>query len=160
MREELLQIIEKNSRIEISELATLLGKEEIDVANELQKMEEEGIICGYHTLINWEKTSIDKVSAIIEVKVTPQRGQGFDKMAERIYNYPEVNDVYLISGGFDLLITLEEKSLKDIAAFVSDKLAPLESILSTSTHFILKKYKNHGTIYDKNRNDEREKIQL
>ena len=160
MREELLQIIEKNSRIEISELATLLGKEEIDVANELQKMEEEGIICGYHTLINWEKTSIEKVSAIIEVKVTPQRGQGFDKMAERIYNYPEVNDVYLISGGFDLLITLEEKSLKDIAAFVSDKLAPLESILSTSTHFILKKYKNHGTIYDKNRSDEREKIQL
>lgn len=160
MREELLQIIEKNSRIEISELATLLGKEEIDVANELKKMEEEGIICGYHTLINWEKTSIEKVSAIIEVKVTPQRGQGFDKMAERIYNYPEVNDVYLISGGFDLLITLEEKSLKDIAAFVSDKLAPLESILSTSTHFILKKYKNHGTIYDKNRNDEREKIQL
>lgn len=158
MRAELLQIIEKNSRIEIQELAVLLGREEIDVANEIKKMEEEGIICGYHTLINWEKTSIEKVTAIIEVKVTPQRGQGFDKMAERIYNYPEVNAVYLISGGFDLLVTLEEKSLKEIAAFVSDKLSTLESVLSTSTHFILKKYKEHGTVYDKKHEDEREVI--
>ena len=158
MREELLQIIEKNSRIEISELATLLGKEEIDVANELQKMEEEGSICGYHTLINWEKTNIEKVSALIEVKVTPQRGQGFDKIAQRIYKYPEVKSVYLISGGYDLLISLEEKSLKEIAGFVSDKLAPLDSILSTATHFILKKYKDHGTIISETKKDEREII--
>ena len=158
MREELLSIIEKNSRIDLKELAILLGVEEIDVANEIQKLEEEGIICGYHTLINWDKTSIDKVSALIEVKVTPQRGQGFDKIAERIYNYPEVRAVYLISGGYDLLVTLEEKTLREIANFVSDKLSTLDSVLSTATHFVLKKYKDHGTVFDKKHKDEREII--
>ena len=101
MREELLKIIEKNSRINLKELAVILGVEEIDVVNEMAAMEAEGIICGYHTLIDWEKTSIEKVSALIEVRVTPQRGQGFDSIAERIYKYPEVNAVFLISGGFD-----------------------------------------------------------
>lgn len=160
MREKLLSIIEKNSRIDLKELAIRLGKEEIDIVNELQKLEDEKIICGYHTLINWEKTDIETVSALIEVKVTPQRGQGFDRIAARIYNYPEVRDVYLISGGFDLLVTLEEKSLKDIAKFVSEKLATLDSILSTGTHFILKKYKEHGTIIDEHIKDEREIVTL
>ena len=158
MREELLSIIEKNSRIDLKELAVRLGREEIDIVNELQKLEEERIICGYHTLINWEKTSIEKVTALIEVKVTPQRGQGFDRIASRIYNYPEVRDVYLISGGFDLLVTLEEKSLKDIARFVSEKLSTLDSIIGTATHFILKKYKDHGTIIEEHVKDEREVI--
>ena len=158
MREELLTIIEKNSRIDLKELAIRLGKQEIDIVNELQKLEEERVICGYHTLINWEKTSIEKVTALIEVKVTPQRGKGFDRIASRIYNYPEVRDVYLISGGFDLLVTLEEKSLKDIAMFVSEKLSTLDSIISTSTHFILKKYKDHGTIIDEHVKDEREVV--
>ena len=158
MREELLSIIEKNSRIDLKELAVRLGKEEIDIINELQKLEDERIICGYHTLINWEKTSIEKVTALIEVKVTPQRGKGFDIIASRIYNYPEVRDVYLISGGFDLLVTLEEKSLKDIAMFVSEKLSTLDSIISTGTHFILKKYKDHGTIIDEHIKDEREVV--
>lgn len=158
MREELLALIEKNSRIGIKELSVLLGSSEIDVANEIAKLENERIICGYHTLIDWEKTSLDKVTALIEVRVTPQRGQGFDKIAQRIYNYPEVKSVYLISGGFDLLVTLEEKNLKDVAFFVSDKLAPLDSILSTRTHFILKKYKDHGTILDKQEEDSREVI--
>lgn len=158
MREKLLSIIEKNSRINISDLSRMLHCEEIDIVNELQKLEEERVICGYHTLVNWEKTSIDKVTALIEVKVTPQRGQGFDRIAARIYNYPEVRDVYLISGGFDLLVTLEEKSLKDIASFVSEKLSTLDSILSTATHFILKKYKDHGTIIDEHVKDEREVV--
>ena len=158
MREELLSIIEKNSRIDLKELAVRLGKEEIDIVNELQKLEEERVICGYHTLVNWEKTSIEKVTALIEVKVTPQRGQGFDRIASRIYNYPEVRDVYLISGGFDLLVTLEEKSLKDIARFVSEKLSTLDSIISTATHFILKKYKDHGTIIEEHVKDEREVV--
>lgn len=158
MREELLRIIERNSRIDLKELAIILGVEEIDVVNELAAMEAEGIICGYHTLIDWEKTSIEKVSALIEVRVTPQRGQGFDNIAERIYKYPEVNAVYLISGGFDLLVTLEGKSLKEVSSFVSDKLAPMESILSTATHFILKKYKDHGTILTKKYEDQREKV--
>ena len=158
MREELLSLIEKNSRMGVNELAVLLGKEEIDVANEIAKLESEGIICAYHTLIDWEKTSIEKVTALIEVRVTPQRGQGFDTIAQRIYNYPEVKSVYLISGGFDLLVTLEGKSLKDVALFVSDKLATLDSILSTATHFILKKYKDHGTILAKPNEDSREVI--
>lgn len=156
MREELLSIIEKNSRIGLNELAAMLAKEEIEIANEITRLEKDGIICGYHTLINWEKTSIEKVTALIEVKVTPQRGQGFDKIAERIYNYPEVKAVYLISGGYDLLVTLEEKTLKEISNFVSDKLSTLDRVLSTATHFVLKKYKDHGTILNKV-NDEQER---
>lgn len=158
MREQILTIIEKNSRIDIRELAVILGVEEITVVNELADMEKEGVICGYHTMIDWEKTSIEKVTALIEVRVTPQRGQGFDHIAERIYKYPEVNSVYLISGGYDLLVTLEGKSLKEVSSFVSDKLSTLETVLSTATHFILKKYKDHGTILAKNHEDEREKI--
>ena len=155
MREELLAIIEKNSRIDLKELAVILGVEEIDVVNELAALEAEGIICGYHTLINWEKTDIEKVSALIEVRVTPQRGHGFDSIAERIYKYPEVHAVYLISGGYDLLVSLEGKTLKEVSNFVSDKLSTLDSVLSTATHFILKKYKDHGTILGKKDTDER-----
>lgn len=158
MREKILSIIEKNSRVDLKELAVILGTEEIEIVNEMQAMEEEGVICGYHTLINWEKTSLEKVTALIEVRVTPQRGQGFDTIAESIYKYPEVNSVYLISGGFDLLVTLEGKSLKEISAFVSEKLSAQESVLSTATHFILKKYKDHGTILAKKFVDEREKV--
>lgn len=158
MKDELLSIIENNSRIDFKELATLLGKTEEEVLTRISELEKEGVICGYHTLINWEKTEIENVSALIEVKVTPQRGQGFDRIAERIYNYPEVKSVYLISGGYDLLVSLEDKSLKEIASFVSDKLSTLDSVLSTATHFILKKYKDHGTILNKKHNDEREVV--
>ncbi len=155
MREKILTFIEKNSRIDLKELAIMLGVEESVVINELQKMEEEHIICGYHTLIDWDKVGIEKVSALIEVRVTPQRGMGFDKVAERIYNYPEVNAVYLISGGFDFMVVLEGKTLREVSQFVSDKLSPLESILSTKTNFILKKYKDHGTIMAEPTKDER-----
>jgi DNA-binding Lrp family transcriptional regulator len=158
MREQILKAIEKNSRIDLKELAIMLGEEEIDVVNEIAAMEAEGVICGYHTLIDWEKTSIEKVSALIEVRVTPQRGQGFDTIAERIYKYPEVNSVYLISGGYDLLVSLEGKSLKEVSNFVSDKLSTLDTVLSTATHFILKKYKDHGTILAKKYVDERLKM--
>ena len=158
MREQILAIIEKNSRISVKELAVILGAEEIDVANELKALEEEGIICGYHTMIDWEKTDIEKVTALIEVRITPQRGQGFDKLAARIYKYPEVNSVYLISGGYDLLVSLEGKSLKQVSSFVSDKLSTLDGVLSTATHFVLKKYKDHGTILGKKYEDTREMI--
>ena len=158
MRDELLSILEKNSRIDFNELAILLGTTEEKALEEISALENEGIICGYHTLINWEKTSIEKVMALIEVKVTPQRGRGFDNIAERIYNYPEVKAVYLISGGYDLMVILEEKTLKEIANFVSDKLSTLDSVLSTATHFILKKYKDHGTVLNKEEKDEREVI--
>ena len=156
IREQILAIIEKNSRISVKELAVILGAEEIDVANELKALEEEGIICGYHTMIDWEKTDIEKVTALIEVRITPQRGQGFDKLAERIYKYPEVNSVYLISGGYDLLVSLEGKSLKQVSSFVSDKLSPLDSVLSTKTNFILKKYKEKHLIFKPEEPSERE----
>ena len=158
MREQILAILEKNSRIDLKELAVLLGVEELDIVNEMAEMEKEGIICGYHTLIDWEKTSIDKVTALIEVRVTPQRGQGFDNIAERIYKYPEVTAVYLLSGAYDLLVTLDGKNLRDISRFVSDKLSTMDYVLSTATHFILKKYKDHGTILAKKYEDEREKV--
>ena len=116
------------------------------IANEIAQMEKEKIICGYHTLIDWEKTGEEQVVALIEVKVTPLRNQGFDRIAERIYNYPEVNAVYLISGGYDFLITLKARTLKEVSEFVSGKLAPLDAVLSTATHFVLKKYKDHGAV--------------
>ena len=155
MREKILTFIEKNSRIDLKELAIILGVDEASVVNELQKMEEEHIICGYHTLIDWDKAGIEKVTALIEVRVTPQRGMGFDKVAERIYNYPEVNSVYLISGGFDFMVTIEGKTLREVSQFVSDKLSPLDSVLSTKTNFILKKYKDHGTVMAEQAKDER-----
>ncbi len=158
MREKILSIIEKDSRIDVKELAVRIGEDELAVANELKALEDEGIICGYHTMIDWEKTSIEKVTALIEVRITPTRGQGFDNLAERIYKYPEVTSVYLISGGFDLLITLEGRSLKEVSSFVSHKLSTLEGVLSTATHFILKKYKEHGTILEKKYEDTRELI--
>lgn len=155
MRERILSYIEKNSRIDLKDLAVMLDLEESSVMNELETMEQEGIICGYHTLINWDKAGVEKVTALIEVRVTPQRGMGFDKVAERIYNYPEVNSVYLISGGFDLMVTLEGQTLREISQFVSDKLSALDQVLSTKTNFILKKYKDHGTVMAAPAKDER-----
>lgn len=158
MRDKILNYIEHNSRIDLGELADMLGMNEVEVANELSAMESEHIICGYHTLINWEKVGIEKVTALIEVSVTPQRGMGFDKVAERIYNYPEVNSIYLISGGFDFMVTIEGRTLREVSEFVSEKLSILDSVLSTKTNFILKKYKDHGTIMANPPIDERELV--
>ena len=157
MREKILTFIEKNSRVDLKALAIMLRVDEASVVNELQAMEDEHIICGYHTLIDWDKAGIEKVTAMIEVRVTPQRGMGFDKVAERIYNYPEVNAVYLISGGFDLMVTLEGKTKREVSSFVTNKLSTLDQVLSTKTNFILKKYKDHGTVMvDSGKKDERE----
>ena len=155
MRDQILTFIERNSRVNLQELAVILGSDEVTVANEISKMEQEQIICGYHTMIDWDKTGSEKVTALIEVRVTPQRGQGFDSIAERIYNYPEVKSVYLISGAYDLMVILEGKTLREVSGFVSDKLSTLDSVLSTATHFILKKYKDHGTIFARKNKDER-----
>ena len=113
-------------------------------------MEESGIICGYPALINWDKTDNEVVTALIEVKVAPQRGRGFDKVAERIYQFDEVESVYLMSGGFDLTVIIEGKSMKEVSRFVSTKLSPMDSIISTATYFVLKKYKEHGLPLTKN----------
>ena len=156
MRAQILNIIETNSRIDVSELALRVNADEQAVLNELEAMENERIICGYHTLIDWDKIGVEKATALIEVRVTPQRGMGFDKVAQRIYNYPEVNSIYLISGGFDFMVIIEGKTLREVAQFVSEKLAPMDAVLSTKTNFILKKYKDHGTIMAKPAKDERE----
>ena len=158
MREKILSVIEKNSRIDIEELAILLGEDETAIANEIADMEKEGVICGYHTLINWDKTNNEKVNALIEVRVTPQKGMGFDTIAERIYQFSEVNAVYLMSGSFDFTVFIEGRTMRDVAQFVSDKLAPMDSVLSTATHFVLKKYKDHGTILSAKKKDERQLI--
>ncbi len=156
MRESLLYFLEHDSRLLPSDLAERLGVSEEAVAAELAKMVDEQIICGYNTLINWDKTDREFVTALIEVKVSPQRDLGFDKIAERIYRFEEVKAVYLMSGGFDLTVIIEGKTIKDIAFFVSGKLSTLESVQGTATHFVLKKYKDHGIILEgKSKKDER-----
>ena len=144
LRNKILNAISQNSRYSTKELAAMLGSNEKAVEEEISRMEEENVICGYPTLINWDKTSEEKVTALIEVKVTPQRGLGFDSIAERIYKYDEITSVYLMSGGFDFTVIIEGKTMKSVAQFVANKLSPLDSVLSTSTHFVLKKYKEHG----------------
>jgi DNA-binding Lrp family transcriptional regulator len=158
--EEILEILEKNSKATAEEIAVMLGKPVEDVRAAISKYEQDNVIVGYSTLINWDKAQKEKVTALIEVKVTPQRGLGFDKIADRIYKYPEVTACYLMSGGFDLTVIIEGKTMKEVALFVSEKLAPLESVLSTSTHFVLKKYKDKGTIFDEKPVDRREQIFL
>ena len=155
MKEKILSVIEKNSRISIEDLAVLLGEPVEAVAQAVMEMEHDKVICGYHTIINWDKVETQKVNALIEVRVTPQRNQGFDRIAERIYNYPEVHAVYLISGGYDLLVTLEGKTLKEVSRFVSEKLSPIDAVISTATYFILKKYKDHGTVLVPKKESER-----
>jgi len=158
--EEILEILEKNSKITPEQIAVMLNKSVDEVKAAIKKYEEENIIAGYNTLINWEKTDKESVTALIEVKVTPQRGEGFDKVAERIYRYPQVKACYLMSGGFDLTVIVEGKTMKEVALFVAEKLAPLESVLSTATHFVLKKYKDKGVIFGEKTKDDREAIML
>ena len=155
MREKILAFIEKNSRIDLDEIGRSLGVDRVTVMNELEAMEDEHIICGYPTMIDWDKAGIEKVTALIEVRVTPQRAMGFDKVAERIYRYPEVDAVYLISGGFDFMVTIEGRTLREVSQFVSEKLSTIDTVLSTKTNFILKKYKDHGMIMAGPSKDER-----
>lgn len=155
MREKILMLIEKNAKLTAKDAAVLLGEDEEKVAEEIKKMEEENIICGYYTMINWNLMPEEKADAIIEVKVAPQRGVGFDRIAERIWQYPEVEGIYLMSGSFDFAIFLQGKSMREVAMFVAEKLSTLDSILSTSTQFVLKKYKDHGVVMAKKEKDER-----
>lgn len=154
-RRRILNYIERNCKVDEKELAVLLGIDEAVVKSEIGAMEQENIICGYHTMIDWDKAGVEKVNALIEVRVTPQRGRGFEKIAERIYNYPEVSSVSLISGAYDFLVTIEGKSLMEVSRFVSEKLSPIDEVVGTATHFILKKYKDHGTILTQKEKEER-----
>lgn len=158
MKEKILSVIEKNSKISVHDLAVVLGEKEEDVARAIAEMEGDSTIRGYHTIINWEKTNRERIVALIEVCVTPQRSSGFDHLAERIYNFPEVDSVYLMSGAFDFCIMLEGKTLREVSRFVSEKLSTLDSVTSTSTHFVLKKYKEHGTVLIPEKKSERQLI--
>ena len=160
LREEILQILEKNSRLTPADIAAMIGKEEDKVADEILAMEKEKIICGYRTVINWEKTSDERVTAQIGVKIAPVRGEGFDRIAARFSRFEEVDSVYLMSGSsYDLILTIEGESMKDIANFVYDKIAPMETVVSTSTYFVLRKYKDHGIVFDEMREAD-ERIQI
>ena len=160
MQQEILEILRKNSRIKDEELAVMLNSDVGTIKAAIKELEEKGIIIGYNTLIDWEKAGADIVMAYIEVKVTPQRGQGFDKVAERIYQYPQVSACSLMSGGFDLFVVVEGRTMKEVALFVAEKLAPIESVLSTATHFVLKKYKDNGIVFNRILKDEREAVVL
>ncbi len=156
MEKDILELLENDSRISTKQIADMLGKNEEDVKNSISDMEKQNIICGYSTLINWDNTEREYVTALIEVKVTPQRDQGFDKIAQRIQNFDEVKAVYLMSGAFDLTVIMEGKNIKEISSFISTKLSTLDSVLSTATHFVLKKYKDHGVILEQEKKgDER-----
>ena len=160
MKEKILQQISKNSRLSSEDLAAMLAATPEEIQQAMQEMEEQGIICGYPTLINWDKVEDDdRITALIELKVAPERGRGFDKVAERIYQFEEVESLYLMSGGFDLTVIIVGKSMKEVARFVATKLAPMESIVSTATHFVLKKYKEHGlSLVEGKASDERQLI--
>ncbi|MEN6315431.1 MAG: Lrp/AsnC family transcriptional regulator [Clostridiaceae bacterium] len=158
--EEILEILERNSKASVEEIALMLNKSVDEVRAAIKKLEADNVIVGYNTLINWEKSNKETVVALIEVRVTPQRGMGFDKVAERIYRYPQVKACYLMSGGFDLTVIIEGNSMKEVALFVAEKLAPLESVLSTATHFVLKKYKDEGIIFEEKGRDDREALIL
>lgn len=156
--EEILKILQKNSRYTNEEIGIMVGKSEEEVERIIKNYEKEGVIAGYTTLINWKDTDETSVTALIEIKVAPQRGEGFDKVAERIYKFPEVSACYLMSGGFDITLIVEGKSMEEVAYFVSQKLSVQEYILSTNTHFILKRYKDNGKVFDKEPIDKREAI--
>ncbi|MEE3393307.1 MAG: Lrp/AsnC family transcriptional regulator [Lachnospiraceae bacterium] len=148
MNKQILDIISNNSRISTDDIAAMLNMTKDQVESEIRKMEDEKIICGYPTLINWDNTTTEKVTAIISLKVTPQRDMGFNKVAERIYKFDEVESVYLMAGSSDITVIIEGKSMKEVSRFVTEKLSTLEYITSTETNFVLKKYKEHGIIMD------------
>lgn len=159
--EEILNILDKEKgNVSRAKIAQMLGMEEKEVADKIEKMEKENVIVGYKTIVNWDKTDKDVVVALIELRITPQRGEGFDKVAERIYKYPQVKSLYLMSGAYDLAVTIEGKSMKEVALFVAQKLAPMDSIISTTTHFVLKKYKEEGIVFEDDEKDTRQVITL
>jgi DNA-binding Lrp family transcriptional regulator len=145
--DNLLKVLEDNANLTHEQLAVLCQKEVGDIKTMIEKYEKDGVILGYKTMIDWDKTDREYVSALIEVKITPQRDRGFDQVAERIYNYPEVQSLYLMSGGYDLAVQIEGKTMKEVAYFVAQKLATIEDVISTATHFVLRKYKDKGVIY-------------
>lgn len=158
--EKILSLLEGNAKLTVEQIAAMLGMTPEEVGSAIDDYERKGIIKGYKTLIDWDKAGKDTIIAFIEVKVTPQRDFGFEQIAERIMQFDEVSSVYLMSGGFDLAVTVEGTSFKEVAMFVSHRLSPLDNVLSTATHFVLRKYKDSGVIFGTEHKDERGKISL
>lgn len=155
MDRKILEMLEADGRLTAKQIALMLDKEAGEIRDMIQKFEADGVILGYKAIVDWDKTDREYATALIELKVTPQYNRGFDAIAERIYNYPEVQSVYLMSGAYDLCVILEGKTIREVALFVAQRLAPLEAVLSTATHFVLRKYKDKGVIYGPANFDER-----
>ena len=158
--EKLLDLLSENARMTTEELAVMLNKTEEEVANQISEYEKKGVIRGYHALIDWDKVDVNQATALIELKVIPKRDKGFDEIAERIMEFKEVESVYLMSGGYDLAVTVKGKSMQEIALFVARRLSPLESVQSTATHFVLTRYKDRGIVLnpEDEKNDERRSV--
>ena len=160
MKQEILKLLEKNARLSTSDIAKMLGQSEEEVIRVIGELEADKIICGYNAIINWDKVNDEKVDALIELKVTPQRGTGFDKIANRIAKFDEVNSIYLLSGGYDFMVEIKGRSMKEVSQFVFDKLATLDTVQSTATHFVLKKFKDHGISFEDKPKEKRSNIVL
>ncbi|MBO2943509.1 Lrp/AsnC family transcriptional regulator [Paenibacillus sp. F411] len=152
---KVLDLLKEDARRTPALLSTLLGASEEEVKEAIAELERDHVIVKYVTVVNWGKVEEEKVYAQIEVQITPERGRGFEGIAERIYLFPQVKSVYLMSGAYDLLVEVEGRSLREVANFVSEKLSPIDSVLSTKTNFILKKYKQDGIIFEENPEDKR-----
>ena len=155
MKNEILKLLENDARLTDKQLAVMMDTDEAEIRREIDSLEKNGTILAYKTIVDGEKTDIESVTAMIEVKLTPQKEKGFDRVAEKIYNYPEVKAVYLMSGAYDLSVLIEGKTMKEVAFFVSQKLSTIDSVISTATHFVLHKYKDKGILYDTPETDER-----
>ena len=154
--EKLLDLLSQDARLSTAQLAAMTGATEEEVAEAVRHFEKKRTILGYKALVDWDKTDRESVTALIEVKITPQKGMGFDEIARQIYSHHQVESVYLMSGGFDLTVIIKDRTMREVARFVAEQLAPMENVLSTGTHFILKKYKDYGVEYDSSEKDKRE----
>ena len=160
MKTKILELLEKNAKLSIKEIAEELDIKEKDALQLVGELEADHVICGYAAIINWDKITEEKCNALIEVKVTPQRGTGFDRIADRISRFDEVDSIYLISGGYDFMVIINGKSMKEVSSFVFNKLATIDYVQSTATHFVLKKYKDHGVLLEDKKVDKRTNIVL
>ncbi len=156
--DNLLMLLENNAQLTPAELAVMCNKTEAEVIEKIKEYEETGVIVGYKTLVDWDKTEREYVNAMIELKVAPQKDLGFDHIAEKICLYPEVKSLHLMSGGYDLLVVIEGKTMREVSNFVFNKLAPMDGVVSTATHFILRKYKDKGVVYSAPQEDKRGNI--
>ncbi len=158
LKDKILKILEGNCLLTPEQVAVMVDTDVNEVKNIIDAAKKDGTLLGYHAIINWDKSETKETTALIELKITPQQGKGFDAVAERIYQYPQVETLYLMSGGYDMLVTVKDKSLKDVALFVSGTLATIDGVISTATHFILKRYKDNGTVFVGQNKDNRQVI--